>query len=212
MKSLKFFNIETMMLIILFFVPGFISIKVYDLLVPNEKRDFSKSFLEAISYSCINFALLFPVSILIHQDGFYNNYQFWYFFLIFLVICIFPIIWPVLLKRLLYSKFLQGKIVHPLPKAWDYIFDQEKSFWVLIHLKNGNLIGGVYKKGSFASSFPNEQDLYLVEVWKVSKKGEFLSKVEQTGGLLIKDEEIEYMEFFKANIKETKIKKGNKNG
>lgn len=40
------------------FFPGFISLKVYDLLIPNEKRNFSHDFLEAVSYSILNLSLL----------------------------------------------------------------------------------------------------------------------------------------------------------
>ena len=195
---MEFFNIEVLYLIILFFIPGFISIKIYDLLIPTEKRDFSKSVLEVISYSCINFALLFWILILINQKNFYENSKFWYFGLTILVIFIFPMIWPIILKNLLTSKLLKGKIIHPTPKAWDYLFSLGEPFWVLIHLKNGDLIGGLYGENSFASSFPNEQDLYLEEVWIANENGEFIKKIEQTGGLLIKGQEIEFLEFFKT--------------
>lgn len=194
---MKFFDIEAIKLIIVFFVPGFISIKIYDLLVPTEKRDFSKSVLEVISYSCINFALLFWILILINQERFYEQHKFWYFGLTFLVIFIFPIIWPIILKNLLSSKFLRGKIIHPIPKAWDYIFATGESFWILVHLENGDLIGGLYGENSFASSFPNEQDLYLEEAWNVNEEGQFIEKIDETGGLLITEQEIEFLEFFK---------------
>ncbi len=194
---MEFFNIEVLYLIILFFIPGFISIKIYDLLVPTEKRDFSKSTLEVISYSCINFALLFWILVLINKENFYENNEFWYFGLTILVIFIFPMIWPIILKYLLTSKLLKGRIIHPTPKAWDYLFSLGEPFWVLIHLKNGDLIGGLYGENSFASSFPNEQDLYLEKVWGVNENGEFIKEMEQTGGLLIKEQEIKFIEFFR---------------
>lgn len=64
------FDSETLRLILLFFVPGFISMKVYDLYVPSERRDFSKSLLEAVSFSCVNFALTYWAIVAIHLDGF----------------------------------------------------------------------------------------------------------------------------------------------
>lgn len=194
---MQVFDIEIIKLIVVFFVPGFISIKIYDLLVPAERRDFSKSVLEVISYSCINFALLFWLLILINQEQFYLQHKVWYFILMFSVLFVFPIVWPVVLKNILSSKLLRGKIIHPTPKAWDYFFNLGEPHWVLVHLKNGDLIGGLYGRNSFASSFPSEQDLYLEEVWKVDQNGAFLEKIEQTGGLLIRDQEIEFLEFFK---------------
>ena len=112
------------------------------------------------------------------------------------MIFIFPIIWPIVLKNLLSSKLLRGRIIHPTPKAWDHFFSLGEPFWVLLHLKSGDLIGGLYGENSFAPSFPNEQDLYLEEVWRVDGNGQFIEKIDETGGLLIRDQEIEFLEFF----------------
>jgi hypothetical protein len=54
---------DDLLLFLLFFVPGFISIKVYDLLVPSERRPFQNTLAEAIAYSAVNFAILLPVII-----------------------------------------------------------------------------------------------------------------------------------------------------
>lgn len=56
-----------------------------------------------------------------------------------------------------------------IPKAWDHFFrNRRKACWVLVHLKGGGLVGGVFSKNSFASSYPDPEDLYLEEVWQVS--------------------------------------------
>lgn len=199
---MNFFGISEIggvQLIILFFVPGFISMKVYDLLVPTGRRDFSRSFLEAVSYGCINFAIWFWLIALINRESFYTEYQWLYLVLWFLVLFISPIVWPVVLKNLLFADWLRKKIVHPVPKAWDDLFGRKEPLWILVHLKNGHLIGGLYAENSFASSFPNPQDLYLEEIWKVDANGRFIEKIERTRGLLIKDEEIEYLEFFRMH-------------
>lgn len=47
---------DALILFILFFVPGFISLKIYDLLIAKEQRDFSKSCFDAVGYSAVNFA------------------------------------------------------------------------------------------------------------------------------------------------------------
>jgi hypothetical protein len=48
-------SIDRLTLFFLFFLPGFVSLKVYDLLVPGEMRDFSRAFFDALSYSALNF-------------------------------------------------------------------------------------------------------------------------------------------------------------
>jgi hypothetical protein len=45
-------------LFLIFFIPGFITLKVYDLLVSAEAPDFSKSLFDAVAYSSLNFAAL----------------------------------------------------------------------------------------------------------------------------------------------------------
>jgi hypothetical protein len=46
----------TLALSLIFFIPGFITLKVYDLLIPGEVRDFSKSLCDGGAYSSLNFA------------------------------------------------------------------------------------------------------------------------------------------------------------
>ena len=67
---------------------------------------------------------------------------------------------------------------------------------MLIHLKNEKLIGGLYYSKSFASSYPEKQDLYIEEVWKINDNGEFQERIKGTKGILINYEIIEYIEFF----------------
>lgn len=56
----KIFEGNSLLLFLIFFIPGFVSFKIYDLLVPGERRDFSKSAFDAIAYSALNFAILLP--------------------------------------------------------------------------------------------------------------------------------------------------------
>jgi Family of unknown function (DUF6338) len=60
---------DRLLLFLLFFVPGFISIKIYDLLVPSERRDFQSTLAEAIGYSAVNFAVLLPIVATIYGYG-----------------------------------------------------------------------------------------------------------------------------------------------
>jgi hypothetical protein len=58
----KFFeNEQVLALFLVFFVPGFLSLKVYDLLVPGERRDFSRAAFDAVAYSALNFGVLLPL-------------------------------------------------------------------------------------------------------------------------------------------------------
>jgi len=131
------FDSDTLRLILIFFVPGFISMKVYDLYVPSERRDFSKSLMEAVSFSCVNFAALYWAIVAIHSDGFPAQNPFCYYIASILILFVAPIFWPILYSRITSMPFIRKRTIHPLPKPWDFVFSQGKSMWVIVHLKDG---------------------------------------------------------------------------
>lgn len=190
------FSSETLRLILIFFVPGFISMKVYDLYIPSARRDFSKSLLEAVSFSLFNFAILYWPIVAIHTDDFSSTHPFWYYFFFLLIVFVAPIVWTLLYRRLLSTKFFRQRIVHPVDKPWDYVFGRKQSYWVIAHLKDGRRIGGRFDTKSFASSYPAPEQIYLEEVWRLDKEGKFLSKVERSKGIIVAASEFQSIELF----------------
>ena len=191
-------NIETIRLLLIFFVPGFISIKVYDLLVPSERRDIDKSLLEALTYSCINFALLYWLIIAIHTDGFQTNYPYVYYGLSLLILFIMPIIWPITLLKILEQPFFKNRVINPVLKPWDRLFAQRKAYWVIVHLKNGKMIGGKYGIRSFTSTYPAPEQIYLEEVWDIDPSSKrFIRIMDRTQGIIISEDEFQSLEFFR---------------
>lgn len=192
------FNSDAIKLIFVFFVPGFISMKVYDLFIPSERRDYSKSLMEAISFSCFNFAINYWIWTLINSDNFSTINSFWYYLLLIEILFIIPILLPIIFLRIIKLPFILNKIINPFSKPWDYVFSKREYFWVIIHLKDGRRIGGKYDTNSFTSSFPAEEQIYIEEVWKLGEKGDFIEKVEDSRGLIISSKDFEAIEFFKT--------------
>jgi len=189
-------EIDKFFVFIIFFVPGFISIKIYDLLVLADRHDFSKSIQEAIGYSCLNYGALSWLIVLIHKYNFLDLYPILYFIIIFIIVFIFPIIWPILFLRLLTWKPITKYFNNPIPKPWDYIFLKREPFWIIIHLKNGGRVGGIYDNDSFASLSPIEEQIYLQEVWELDEFGKFIEPIKRSRGILIMREEISSIELF----------------
>ena len=52
---------DKLLLFILFVVPGFVSVKAYELLFPSEAIASKEKLVDAVAYSCVNYALLFPI-------------------------------------------------------------------------------------------------------------------------------------------------------
>jgi len=190
-------NINDFMLFLIFFIPGFISIKIYDLLIPSERRDFSVTFIEAIGYSAINFGLLSWLILIIHSNNFYSVHRTWYVIFLVVILFIFPALLPIIFKALLSWKPITKHVIHPIPKPWDYVFGKGESYWIIIHLKNGKMVGGVYDEQSFASSFPAEEQIYLEKVWKINEEGVFLEQIDRSEGIIVTRDEISSVEFFK---------------
>lgn len=190
-------QMDKLVLFLVFFIPGFISIKIYDLLVPSERRDFSKSLLEVIGYSSLNFAALFWLIIPIHSENFYVHYKILYFILLLIIIFIIPILWPILFLKLSTLKPISKYIIHPIQKPWDYVFSKREAFWIIIHLKDGKKIGGRYGANSFSSSYPSEEQIYLEEVWKLDENSIFIESIERSKGIIVSAKEISSIEFFK---------------
>ena len=173
-----------------FVVPGFIAIKVYDLLSPSRTIDSSKQVIDAVSYSCINYAILFWPIYFIEGNSFNESHPNLYAAFYMFVLFVFPIIIVFVWKYLRELEFIQRFVPHPTLKPWDFVFAQRGTYWIIVTLKNGEKIGGMYGPNSFASSAPAEEQIYLEEQWVLNGQGGFERAVEQTSGIIILSSEI----------------------
>jgi len=189
-------NIDKLTLFVIFFLPGFISMKVYDLMVPGEPRDVSKSVLEAISYSTLNFAALFWLIMLTQTGDLYHRHLILYSLSVAVIMVIVPACWPLVFLKLSTWRPIAKHLIHPIRKPWDYVFGRRDPFWIIVHLRNGQKIGGRFDIASFASSDPAEEQIYLEEVWVLDDRGRFLNRVERSRGIIIMKDEIRAVELF----------------
>ena len=179
-------------LFVMFIVPGFVAMKVHDLIVPSDARDWSASIIEVASYGMVNFALFSWIAAA--AAGAEVLFARRALELLFLVIA--PAGLAVMSRLVVKSKLLRKVLLYPSPTAWDYFFQQRRPVWVLAHLKSGRRIGGIMAAGSAASSYPREGDLYVEELWRIGENGKFIERIEQSAGALIARSECMYVEFF----------------
>ena len=184
-------------LFLIFFIPGFITLKVYDLLIPGEARDFSKSLFDAVAFSSLNFAaLLWLIGIL--RSGSLNGWE-WYAAMFLLLIGM-PALWPVVFLKIRRHPKVASRIASPNARVWDDVFSKRTPYWVIVHLKDQRRIGGFYGGKSFTSHSPAPPEIYLEEVWMVDQDLGFTGeKVTSTAGVLIAGTEILALEFFRYN-------------
>ncbi|EGD1988141.1 hypothetical protein IAL07_004667 [Salmonella enterica] len=181
---------------VLFVVPGFISIKVYEVLHPSVKKESSKLIIDAVAYSCINYGIWFLPAYFAEKYNLYEHATFFYYCIYVVIFLISPLLLPLILHKLRLSVFLKNRLPHPIGQPWDYFFRDAPECWIIVTLKDGKKIGGLYAANSFASSSPEPFQLYLCEHWVINDDGGFERPRVDTLGVLILTTEILTVEFF----------------
>lgn len=187
---------DKLVLFIAFVVPGFISLKTYALLFPRAYRSSADQLIDAVAYSSINYALLLWPIYEIETRAVRATSPTWYILFYVFVLLIAPILWALLLRKLRTTKLLQGLMPHPTEKPWDYVFAQRKLYWVIVTLKDGKQIGGLYGERSFVSNSPAAEQLYLQEAWKLNPNGGFDRPRVDSAGVIILTSDMVTVEFF----------------
>ena len=180
---------ENIVYLLLLFMPGFLFIKINNLLIASNDNDFSKKWYDAIAYGVIFSGVTYTAYLML------GAYLPAYIFPI-IGMVIAPSIMPFIFKKIRSKHFFHKYILRPEVSAWDYIFSSRRSYWIILHLKNGSNIAGVYSVKSFTSAFPHKQDIYLEELWQLDDNQKFLTKIPRSAGLWISADEISSIEFF----------------
>jgi len=193
-------KIDKLLLFIGFVIPGFVSLKIYELLLPSSKHESAKQLIDAVAYSCVNYALLlwpiYEVETRQIRSAHPSAYIAFYVF----VMLVAPAGWACLFKKLRATQCFQWALPHPTQKPWDYVFGQRKPYWIIVTLKDGKQIAGRYDTASFASSAPAPEQLYLEKAWVMNREGGFERERVDTAGIILLAPDIATVELF--NIKE----------
>lgn len=190
-----------LLIFIIFVIPGFLSMKLYSILHPNVMIDTTKTIVEVVTYSCINYAIwFFPIYYIESTSFFVSPFSYSIFYLC--VLFVSPILLTSFLVWMRTWKWLGKYLPHPTGRAWDYYFGLRKHAWIIVTLKSGKKIGGKYSYESFSSSAPNPEHLYIEENWVLNDDGGLERPRNDTMGILILSSEIESIEFFKFILPE----------
>lgn len=192
---------ETLILVLFFVVPGFVVIRAFDLVIPSERRTLDNSFIDMLAYSFLVLAIwglpfLGLISLGRWLPGFIY-YLLLYLFTIF-VVFIFPIYMTWVYYKARTEWPLQGRTIHPSPTSWDYLFDQGEIFWIRFYFKSGERLGGFYGENSFATSFPNTQQIYIEQLYSLNDDGSFSEPVNRSSGAIVKLDDCQYIEFLEV--------------
>jgi len=191
-----------------FIIPGSIVISITRRVIPKKENEYNTKILEYFIYSFLNF---FMWSILIYDI--YSNIDSWKEHYVLLWLALFMIIFlsPAAIA-LIVIQIDQKDIIRKIciyfnltsldtdPSAWDFKFKNISSEWVIVTLKNDKIVSGFLGSLSYISQNEKERDIYISEVFEIDENNKWTRK-KNTDGILIKAEEIKYIEFFKEGVK-----------
>ena len=123
-------NPTVLVLAIFFVIPGFIAMKIYDLTIAAERRNFGNSLIEVVSFSLVNLLLWAWLLLLIDVREFPAEHPVWAYLLILVVVIFSPVVLAILFRKFLDSRFLRSTILDPSPTGWDGFFRKREPCWV----------------------------------------------------------------------------------
>lgn len=193
---MNIWELDKIFLFLVVVLPGFISLKVYSNLIASDKIDFSRSLVEVVCFSALNFGVLaFPIAYL-NTPNFATSSPVLYWIGLFVVFVAFPSFWPFFYLLVIKIPGIKKFVLGPHKQPWDSFFSRKEAMWVVITLKSGGVLRGKYGLKSFASVYPSERQIYLEELWSRGENGGFGEKASRSKGIIISEDEIKYIEFY----------------
>jgi len=186
---------------VLFIVPGFIFHGVVGSFVPRKEEKIERLFLRYLLFGALNYALWFQLLNYTNTSDALKT-QPWLAFLVwgaavFVSPCILGLIAGVIEQKDITRRILQRMHLNPFhatPTAWDYKFSTTPAAWVQVWLKDGKVVRGLFNSRSFASSDPDERDLYIEQTCTVGQDGKW-QLGPRNAAALVKSDQICYIEF-----------------
>jgi len=209
---MTFDSLDVVFFTLAFLVPGFIIESIVSALLPRKVEDNKLLFLRFLTYSCVNHALWWwLIDLLLHSEFSVGHpwisHVVW-FWIVFISPIFLGLGWAKLNQRDIVRAMLQWlgfDPVHVIPTAWDWKFSTTQPVWIMVTLMNGSTVCGFFGSNSFASSAPEERDLFIEEVYRLDE-GLRWKPVENSDGILLRDGEIKYVEFRKHTEGESHAK------
>lgn len=185
-----------------FLVPGFILQWTLSAFVSQKKEDAQLLLLRFITLSCANYGLWSGVIFYLFRTDALKNHAIASAIIFFTIVFLSPLLIGLALGKSSQNDTVRNLLIrvgfrplHAVPNSWDYKFSHvREAAWVIVVLTDGTQVAGFWGEKSFASSEPDERDLYIEELWTIEEDGTW-EKMERSEGILLMREQIRYIEF-----------------
>lgn len=205
--NLDISTIENISIICMFIIPGFIINGLIKLFIPSHKRSETTNLLYYLLYSIIHCGVFSFIYIPVWKK-YYDCCKLLFYLLTFITtfFCSFVLgmIIGIFKKNRILRKILNYfhcNINDEIPTAWDYFFSKQEPFYVIITLIDNSEIYGLYGSNSFASSEPEDRDIYIEKLFEIDEESFKWIENKQSKGIIIKENQIKTIEFLKGSEK-----------
>ena len=183
-------------------IPGFVAMLAYSRLQPTSELKLKDAFLEAGAFGIVNLVLLWPAlswfAERVFSVGGVKEGIVLYLVGV-LTILVAPVFWAVTIHKGLGILEKRGWILGRPKTAWDAFFLKKIPAKIIVHLKDGALIGGQFGAASYASLSPQSGHLYLEKVWKISETGVLQEPISDSLGVLLRPDDYVFIEMLEAD-------------
>lgn len=196
---MKLDNLESVILIFAFLMPGFVWSGIYAMLIPRRSESDQIRFMEFFTLSCINNAFWSWLIYIWYRKAWYASHIVITGFAISALVFLSPSFFAFVTARLRREKFARFvdwigfQSARWNTTAWDFKLSNTGPVWVNVTLKDGSHIYGWFGEESFAGDAGPSADLYL-ERTAVPAEDRPLDE-SQSGGVWIANEQIAIIEF-----------------
>jgi hypothetical protein len=187
-------SLDKIFLTALFVLPGYVITSIVNAFNPQGRLNESKYFLKCLLYSLVNLgAWCWAYSIVLNSTVLKSSFQWLLLVTVTLVgALLLGLFIGVIKQKTPLSKLLNFcglSTIHPTTLAWDYLFSKQESYYVIVKMDDNKIVRGWFSDKSFASSDPDNHDLYIEQCY-----GEGWSEDPQSRGIYIPGDQIKYIE------------------
>jgi len=194
-------SLSQIVILLVFIIPGFVMMRIKRMAYPTAEASTANAVLDSLALSCVIYALTSPLIYISYVQRWPTTRPLLFGTLALIILLVTPSGLGVLYIRLTKSERLRWLreflgFIHPDPTAWDYHFRKGRAYWIWLTFKSGKVMAGLYGPNSFASSLPEQRDIYIEKLLKLDQSGHVVELVENSAGALVMMEEVERMQFF----------------